>query len=231
MRTKAFFCLILLFSLLFLSACSFSAWRTAGRPDSPDKGPVQNRPESKEIPAEPEDREKIKETAAISPDTRDLLKKQDMERLIDRGDVLAALQGIDQNIRQGACNKNLSDSYIRALNSAIKQGRARLRENRPDQAGLLFRTVKNNFPQDAQLAARIPMSPAELDTEIARCADLLMEQGLVAYRKGQLGDAISIWNQILAFDPQYQAGRNAIKTAETQKSNLEKIGNNNEQKP
>ncbi|MFW6052933.1 MAG: hypothetical protein ACOC8I_03385 [Desulfosalsimonas sp.] len=229
MRTKEFFCFILLFSLLSLSACSFWPERIADTPESPDETLLQKPPESKEISVKTPDREKRKETAAISPDTRDLLKKQDIDRLLDQGDVLAALQEVDQNIRQGSCNKRLSESYIRALNSAIEKGRVRLKEGRPGQAGLLFRSVKNKFPQDEELAAGILMTPAELDTEIARCANLLMERGLVAYRKGQLGDAISIWNQILSFDSQHQAGLNAIQTAEIQKSNLEKIGNNNEQ--
>ncbi|MFP4452085.1 MAG: hypothetical protein ACOCR8_05640 [Desulfosalsimonas sp.] len=58
-----------------------------------------------------------------------------------------------------------------------------------------------------------------------------MEQGLVSYRQGRLDDAIYIWNRILAFDPHHQAGRNAIQTARTQQSNLEKMGNGAEKQP
>lgn len=231
MRIKVILCFILIFSFLFLSACGFSARQTAGLPQSPDEEPMQAQPKPEEISAETDDKEKIKKSRAVSQDTRDLLKKQAIDSLLDQGNILAALEGIDQNVRQDSCGKDLSDSYIRALNSAIKQAGLRLEQNRPDEAGLLFRAVKNKFPRDPEFAARILLTPAELETEIALCADRLMEQGLVSYRQGRLDDAIFIWNRILAFDPHHQASRNAIQTAETQQSNLEKIGNGAEKKP
>jgi hypothetical protein len=51
----------------------------------------------------------------------------------------------------------------------------------------------------------------------------LSQRALDEYRKGNLAAAISLWNSVLAFDPDNAAIVRAIKTATLQLKNLEQI--------
>lgn len=156
-------------------------------------------------------------------------EKNAIERHLAQGDVLAALDGMGENVRQGACDQRMSSVYVRAVNRAIRDGRSRLEQDRPADAGRLFHGAQKHYPQDPALASRIRLTPAELDAAIAKCAQQLMEEGLSAYRQERLKDAIEIWEKILVFDPMHRAGRSAIETAERQLANLKKIGTGPEQ--
>jgi tetratricopeptide (TPR) repeat protein len=123
----------------------------------------------------------------------------------------------------------VSSVYVRAVNQAIREGRSRLEQDRPADAGRLFHGAQKHYPQYPALASRICLTPAELDAAIAKCAQQLMEEGLSAYRQERLKDAIEIWEKILVFDPMHRAGRSAIETAERQLANLKKIGTGPEQ--
>ncbi|MBS0014165.1 MAG: hypothetical protein KFF46_09345, partial [Desulfobacterales bacterium] len=134
-----------------------------------------------------------------------------------------------ENVGQGACDQSVSSVYVRAVNQAIREAESRLEQDRPAKAGRLFRAAQKHYPQDPDLASKIRLTPAQLDGRIAQCARQLMEEGLSAYRRERLEDAIEIWEKILVFDPMHRAGRSAIETAERQLANLKKISTGPEQ--
>lgn len=230
MIKKVFFCLFFLSLLMLVSACSFPGRQIPEMPDAPsriDKQPVREK-EVSVLDQAPVSEDtvsgyEVKKNRSTAPENRDLLKKQAIDLQLEQGDVLAALKWVDPYLRQGTCGKSLSDAYLRALNHAILKGRSRLAENRPEEAGQLFRAASESFPKNSDLALKVLMTPAELDGRISFCADQLMEQGLMEYRQGRLEDAINIWEKIAVFAPGHQASRNAIRTAYTQLTNLKKI--------
>jgi len=62
-----------------------------------------------------------------------------------------------------------------------------------------------------------------LDTGIETCRKILFEDALEQYRSGNLSQAISIWRNILTFDPENPEVRKATEKAILQTRNLEKI--------
>jgi len=62
-----------------------------------------------------------------------------------------------------------------------------------------------------------------LDTGIETCRKILFEDGLDHYRSGNLSQAISIWRDILTFDPENLEVKNATDKAVLQSGNMKKI--------
>jgi hypothetical protein len=62
-----------------------------------------------------------------------------------------------------------------------------------------------------------------LDKAIETCRKILFEDGLEKYRSGNLSQAISIWRNILTFDPENLEVKKATDKAIRQARNLEKI--------
>ena len=79
------------------------------------------------------------------------------------------------------------------------------------------------MPANGDLLSRIEYSSVELNSYLNICSDKLMEKGLMEYRKGNLGNAISMWQDILKFDHDHEEASKAIDTATVQLNNLKKI--------
>jgi len=229
MKRNAFLFHAVFIGLLVFSGCSYIPVQW---PDFP----IGSDPGEKPAPAGEKDassRDSAESTGSrpetVKAEGAGTAEKNAIERHLAQGDVLAALDGVGENVRQGAGDQSVSSAYVRAVNRAIREAGSRLEQDRPADAGRLFRAAQTHYPQDPALASRIRLTPAELDAGIAKCAQQLMEEGLSAYRQERLEDAIEIWEKIIVFDPMHRAGRSAIETAERQLANLKKIGPGPEQ--
>jgi hypothetical protein len=61
-----------------------------------------------------------------------------------------------------------------------------------------------------------------LNTAVKDCSNFLKKEGLRHYRIGDLSQAIVIWSNILAFEPDNTEMKKAIKKASIQLKNLKK---------
>jgi len=156
-------------------------------------------------------------------DSRSLVQKQQINHFLAVKDFPAALILIRQEVGRGIGEKDLQEEYLSALNGAIDQGESALTLNNPQQAGQMFRAALNNFPKVAELTRSADLTPAALNEKINLCADKLMENGIIAYRVGNLSQAIEEWKKISSFYPQHQASQKAIQTANIQLVNLKRI--------
>ena len=150
-------------------------------------------------------------------------KRQRLRRHVEAGEFLTALHYLDSGDRSANEAAELAEIYSRTVNGAIHQGQSRLAANKPGKAGLLFRAALTHYPETPRLADEIALTPGQIESRIAVCAEKLMEQGLTVYRKGRLHQAIQVWQKILVFDPHHKESQNAIRTAHTQLNNLKKI--------
>lgn len=155
--------------------------------------------------------------------TEEMIRRDKINQHLGRGDFRTALAMVRKDIKQGTPEKELKAEYLQALNGVIGQGQALLTKNNPEQAGLLFRTALSNFPTSAELIPNAHLSSQELHSKIKLCATHLTEKGIIAYRAGNLEEAIKVWEKILIFYPHHQASQDSIQTAHIQLTNLKKI--------
>lgn len=123
----------------------------------------------------------------------------------------------------GLPETELAEEFGLALKGALKQAAAFMQKDLPEKAGPLYRAALGGYPKTAAVAARAGTTAADIEAGIDSCADRLMERGLVAYRSGDLEQAIRTWKQVHRFAPQHQPSRKALQTAEVQLANLKKV--------
>lgn len=227
MRYTASFLLPALLLLLVHAGCSMPGIIQPG-PDR-EKTAQKQHQESMDRPAARQDNLtrtppiEIKKRKSSDKDWEALSRNQAIRQRLADGDFPAALMSIEEALRGGCSEKSLAKPYLRSINGVITEAEKHFARNRPADAGLFFRTALAHYPQDPKLAARVARDRKSLVSGINRCADILMEKGLLLYREGRLEEAIGLWRRLLLFDPQHQECRNAIRTAATQLNNLEKM--------
>jgi len=158
-----------------------------------------------------------------SPSEQTAALRQNIRRQLETENYRSALNLLRREIKGGLPEAALAEEYVMAVNGALDRADRYGERGQPEKAGELFRSAYDGFPEEKAVAKRVRLTPAKILVHIDDCAGQLMDRGLVAYRGGDLDGAIRIWKMIIAFHPQHQASLKALKTAEVQRANLEKV--------
>jgi tetratricopeptide (TPR) repeat protein len=118
-------------------------------------------------------------------------------------------------------NKKLLSNYLKTLEN-IKRVADRLLEKKDyNPAGKTYYTLLSHYSYFKNFAQLLSFDSEYLDARVAECRTAVSREGFEQYRKGNVRDAISIWKNLLAFDPNNIYIRNAIDTAAIQLRTLE----------
>ena len=141
---------------------------------------------------------------------------------LTEGDFQKALETYNVAFNQYPNDSELRSNYIRTIHQVKKN--ADIAFNREDfaQAGPVYRVLLDNYSHVKDLITSSSFDKDFLISRINTCSKNLNEKGILKYREGNLREAISIWNNILIFDPENVEVRKAIDTATVQLKNLQK---------
>jgi len=89
-------------------------------------------------------------------------------------------------------------------------------------AGKAYAVLGQGYPLAQQLGLSLSFSRNDPDESIQKCRTQLTREGLDQYRKGNLKEAIAIWQGLLQFDPDNAEIRKAVDTATGQLKKLQK---------
>jgi hypothetical protein len=109
--------------------------------------------------------------------------RKKVDCLLAKKDFPAALDLIQQEGSRGVPESILEDEYLQALNGTLEQAENSMKEGHPGQAGILYRSALAGLPLDEAQVRRTRLSFPEIQAKIENCANLLMEKGLMAYRR------------------------------------------------
>ncbi|PLY07406.1 MAG: hypothetical protein C0624_03700 [Desulfuromonas sp.] len=135
----------------------------------------------------------------------------------------AALTLINRKISQGEPEAHFGKHYPQAMNGVLNKALQLQQQGQALEAGLLYRTAHSNYPRSLTLREHTSMTLIEIDASIELCANALLDEGLQAYRRGELEAAIHSWEAITRFHPEHIASQRAITTTRTQLANLKKL--------
>jgi tetratricopeptide (TPR) repeat protein len=155
--------------------------------------------------------------------SRILPAEKQAQSYLKSGDVQKGIDIYRDLIQQHAWDTTVRNSYVSLLESI--KGQADLDFKRKDfaHAGRTYRILLKNYSSLSQLERFLSYNAGLLDTRIETCRKILFEDGLEQYRSGNLSQAISVWRNILTFDPENLEVRKAMDKAIRQARNLEKI--------
>jgi tetratricopeptide (TPR) repeat protein len=145
---------------------------------------------------------------------RSCLKSGDVQKGIDIYSGLIQQYSWDTTVRNG---------YVSFLESIKSQADLDFKRKDFSNAGRTYRILLKNYSSLSHLERFLSYNAGLLDTEIETCRKILFEDGLEQYRSGNVSQAISIWRNILTFDPENLEVKKAMDKAIRQVRNLEKI--------
>ena len=134
-----------------------------------------------------------------------------------------ALSLIGSEVKEGRKERTFGDLYVRSVNGLSNKAITLSDAGDYGPAGIAFRKVLDHMPTNGDLLSKIEYSSLEIISYMNVCSERLMEKGIMEYRKGNLGNAVSLWQDILKFDADHEETSKAIDTATIQLNNLKKI--------
>lgn len=137
----------------------------------------------------------------------------------DYSGTLDIYRGISPNLlresRVSSGLKRILEELKRAADGALARKDFRA-------AGKAYAALRNGFPLADRAGLTVGFSKSVADEGIKTCRAQLTKDGLDRYRKGQLKEAISVWQGLLEFDPDNIEIRKAVDTASEQLKKLKK---------
>ena len=166
------------------------------------------------LEAEKEAKLKMNRILQAEKEAQSFLKSGDFQKGIDIYKTLT---------QQYPSDATVYNRYVSLLESI--KGRADIDLKRKDfaLAGKTYRILLENYSTLNNLQQSLSYDAGLLDAGIKTCRKILFEDGLKHYRSGNLSQAVSIWKNILTFDPEDQDVKKATDMATLQSQNLGKI--------
>jgi tetratricopeptide (TPR) repeat protein len=155
--------------------------------------------------------------------SRVIQAEKQVQSFLKSGDIQKGIDIYRTLTQQYLSDTTVSNLYINLLESI--KGQADLDFKRKDfaPAGRTYRILVRNYSSLSHLKRSLSFNAGLLDTGIETCRKILFEDGLDHYRSGNLSQAISIWRDILTFDPENLEVKKATDKAILQSHNLKKI--------
>ena len=154
--------------------------------------------------------------------------RRKIEKALIANDLELAQKHIYGSYQKQVAESSLADLSTTVINRLLVTAEGTKESEQTENAGRTFMLAKQIYPLDN---ASIDLTLEEIDNNIQDCADKLMNDGLIAYRTGDLADAISIWAKIDRFMPEHPPSHIAMNTARRQLRNLKKLTSKNIMSP
>jgi len=155
--------------------------------------------------------------------SRMLQAEKEAQSFLKSGDFQKGIDIYRGLFQQYPWDKTVRNRYVSLL--GLIKGQADLDFKRKDfaPAGRTYRILLKNYSSFSHLEGFLSYNARLLDAGIETCRKIMFEEGLEQYRSGNLSQAISIWRNILTFDPENLEVKKATDKAILQTGNLEKI--------
>ena len=118
-------------------------------------------------------------------------------------------------------NQKLLSNYLKTLENIKRVADRAFEKKDYNLAGQTYYTLLKNYSNFKNFAELLSFNSEFLNARVTECRTCVSRKGLEQYRKRNFREAISIWKNLLAFDPNNIYIRNAIDTATIQLKTLE----------
>ena len=146
-----------------------------------------------------------------------------IEQSLTRENVEKAQKVILYSRQEDVSELLLADLYTEVTNRLLHAAEQEKISGTPAKAGRYYRMAHEIYPVDSRLQSTISSSLDKIDSNIDQCAEKIMDNGLAAYREGDLNSAITIWQEISQFHPNHPPSLIATNTAMQQLKSLERL--------
>jgi tetratricopeptide (TPR) repeat protein len=152
------------------------------------------------------------------------LKEIQAREAISAGDYEKAIDVFNEAIQTYPERDSFQKDLIETCIDMHERAKKALEREDFVLAGKMYFLLLKEYAFLAKLDPSLPFSKESLEDGIKDCRTQLTRKGLIEYREGNLKEAISIWENLLQFDPENAEIRKAIDNAKEQLKKIKKKG-------
>lgn len=160
-------------------------------------------------------------------DCRLALCERQFRQELGAGNYLSALAAYQTMLKNYSGDKTVQASYVKGIGEIRAAGDKALAAKDYALAGKVIGLLLKNlesFEAFAGTTAGGGLSKQELTEALRACSSELTNGGLAEYRKGNLESAITLWDNLLDFDPANAEIKKAVETAKAQLGKVKNSG-------
>lgn len=155
-------------------------------------------------------------------DSRNRVSEGQARQALEAADSDKAVQIYKTRYLENPDDADWTASFVSLLEEIKRTGDGALSKENFVSAGRAYSSLAKNFKSFDKFQASLSFSEISLDEGIKNCRTELNKKALELYRKEKLVEAISIWQDILTFDPENLETKKAIETATLQLKKIKK---------
>lgn len=137
------------------------------------------------------------------------------------GEYQNAIDDFGAEYRSHPQDQVLVKEYVKSLEDIKAAADKAFGERNFASAGKTYNILLKNYSYFTGFAQMLSFDRADLNPKLSQCKKSLSTQGFQEYRKGNLGEAIALWQNLLSIDPANADIKAALRTATLQQKNLQ----------
>jgi tetratricopeptide (TPR) repeat protein len=116
---------------------------------------------------------------------------------------------------------SLAREYVKSIGNIASSAGKALDKKDFASAGRNYDVLLKNYANFKGFDKELSFNSIYLNEKLCYCKKAIFKQGFQEYRKGNLSEAIELWQDLLSIDPQNTDIKKALKTATLQQKNLQ----------
>ena len=140
---------------------------------------------------------------------------------MEAGEYQKAIDVYNAEYQKHPHDLSLAREYVKSIENIASTADKALDEKDFASAGRNYDVLLKNYAHFKGFDKELSFSRNYLNEKLCYCKKAMFKQGFKEYRKGNLSEAIELWQDLLVIDPQNTDIKKALKTAKLQQKNLQ----------
>jgi len=140
---------------------------------------------------------------------------------MEAGEYQKAIDVYNVEYQKHPHDLSLAREYVKSIKNIASTADKALDEKDFASAGRNYDVLLKNYAHFKGFDKELSFNSIYLNEKLSYCKKAIFKQGFKEYRKGNLSEAIAVWQDLLAIDPQNTDIKKALRTATLQQKNLQ----------
>jgi len=142
------------------------------------------------------------------------------KKYMETGEYQKAIDVYNVEYQTHPYDLSLEREYVKSIEKVASTADKELDTKDFATAGRNYDILLKNYTHFKGFDKELSFNRIYLNEKLSYCKKAILKQGFQEYRKGNLSEAIALWQDLLVIDPQNTDIKKALRTAKMQQKNL-----------
>ncbi len=143
------------------------------------------------------------------------------QKHIETGEYQKAIDVYNVEYQKHPHDLSLAREYVKSIENIASAADKAFDKKDFASAGRNYDILLKNYAHFKGFEKKLSFNTIDLNEKLSYCKKAIFKRGFQEYRKGNLSEAIELWEDLLVIDPQNTDIKKALRTAKLQQKNLQ----------